>query len=232
MATLLDRYKAVQAQLQQAIIDGQRLATDVPLLAVSKTFPAEDIRTLYAAGQRLFGENYVQEFTEKTTDLSDLAIEWHFIGALQSNKTRMVAEKAHWVHTIDRLKIAQRLSDQRPNEMPTLNVCLEVNISDEPQKHGVSAEAVLDLAQAVQALPNIQLRGLMCIPSATDDIGILKKQFEKMNTLLSMLQQAGLSVDTLSMGMSADMALAVASGSTMVRVGSAIFGARSSKPTI
>ncbi len=232
MATLLDRYKAVQAQLQQAIIDGQRLATDVQLLAVSKTFPAEDIRTLYTAGQRLFGENYVQEFAEKTTDLSDLAIEWHFIGALQSNKTRMVAEKAHWVHTIDRLKIAQRLSDQRPNEMPTLNVCLEVNISDEPQKHGVSAEAVLDLAQAVQALPNIQLRGLMCIPSATDDIGILKKQFEKMNTLLSMLQQAGLSVDTLSMGMSADMALAVASGSTMVRVGSAIFGARSSKPTI
>lgn len=226
MVTLLDRYTSVKVKLQQAIEAAHREPKDVQLLAVSKTFAAADIATLYAQGQQCFGENYVQELAEKTTTLADLDIEWHFIGALQSNKTRIVAEKSHWVHTIDRLKIAQRLNDQRPEAMPILNVCLEVNVSGEPQKHGIAPEDVLALAQAVQALPKIQLRGLMCIPSATNDETILRAQFATMQKLLDQLQQASLVVDTLSMGMSADMPLAVACGSTMVRVGSAIFGER------
>ncbi len=226
MPNLLMRYKTVTATLEHVVSASHRAKGSVQLLAVSKTFPAEDIATLYDAGQRLFGENYVQEWADKVAQLSHLQIEWHFIGALQSNKTRTVAEHAHWVHTVDRVKIAERLHAQRPEEMPVLNVCLEVNVSGEVQKHGMAVDDVLDVANAISELPNLRLRGLMCIPTATDDVNILKQQFKKMQTLLLMLQQSGHDVDTLSMGMSQDMALAIENGSTMVRVGSAIFGSR------
>ncbi len=227
MTQLLDRYQQVYNELHQLIAQAEKAENSVELLAVSKTFPADDIVEIYQAGQRSFGENYVQELQEKVVQLKDLDIEWHFIGALQSNKTRIVAECAHWVHTIDRLKIAQRLNEQRPDDMAVLNVCLEVNISEEPQKHGIAVEDVLALAQAVNELPRLKLRGLMCIPNATDDEKILRNQFDSMRIILEELRQAGLDVDTLSMGMSADMGLAIECGSTMVRVGSAIFGKRS-----
>lgn len=220
--------QAIQQRLRQAEQAAQRPAHSVQLLAVSKTVSADRVRQAFAAGQTAFGENYVQEWLEKQQTLADLAIEWHFIGPLQSNKTRHVADLASWIHSVDRLKIAQRLSEQRPSTLPPLNVCLQVNVSGEASKSGVDPEQALALAQAIAALPKLRLRGLMCIPEAAADEAALAAQFRCLQQLFVELQQHGLTLDTLSMGMSADIELAVAQGATMVRVGSALFGARPS----
>lgn len=202
----------------------------VTLIAVSKTFPVADIRTVHQAGQRDFGENYVQEWQTKAEALADLDIVWHIIGPIQSNKSRAVAERAHWVHSIDRLKIADRLNAQRPPQQPPLNVCIEINIADEANKHGIAPGELLPLAQQVAALPRLRLRGLMCVAKADSSPRELQQQFGHMQQLLARLQAAGLAVDVLSMGMSADMTVAIACGATHVRVGSALFGQRSYAP--
>lgn len=224
---LANRHK-VLGEIAAALAQSGRAADACGLLAVSKTFPVEAIRILYADGQRAFGENYVQELQEKvaqTADLPDLV--WHFIGPLQSNKTRPVAEISHWVHSIERLKIAERLSAQRPTAMPDLNVCIQVNVSGEASKSGCTLAEAAELAHAVARLPRLCLRGLMCIPEPTPDQDLLAGQFRSLRQLAEQLNAQGLKLDTLSMGMSADMALAIAEGATLVRVGSAIFGARS-----
>lgn len=227
MPQLTQALYQVQSQLATAAQAAGRHPDTVRLLAVSKTFPADAIREVYAAGQRAFGENYVQELAAKATELAGLAIEWHFIGPLQSNKTRIVAETAHWVHAIDRLKIAQRLSAQRPAHLPPLQVCVQVNVSGEDSKSGCSPAEAPALLQAVAALPGLQLRGLMCIPEPTQDAATLAARFGVLRQLQQQMAAQGMVLDTLSMGMSSDMAQAIAAGSTLVRVGTAIFGARS-----
>lgn len=227
MTMLQHNYQSVCAQLADAEQRAGRPAGSVRLVAVSKTFPASDIREIYMAGQRDFGENYIQEWFSKTEELADLPdIVWHVIGQVQSNKTRMVAQRAHWVHTVDKLKTAQRLSAQRPLEMPPLQVCIEVNIAGEANKHGVPPEEAVALACEVAKLPNLSVRGLMCVAEAAAGEEELRRQFERMQALLAELQAAGVAADVLSMGMSADMPLAVACGATHVRIGSAIFGRR------
>lgn len=216
----------VSQRIRAAEAASARPAGSVRLLAVSKTFPASAVQAAYAAGQRAFGENYVQELQAKAAALAGLDIEWHFIGPLQSNKTRIVAENAHWVHSIERLKIAQRLSEQRPAQLPPLQVCIQVNVSGEDSKSGCTPAEALALAHAVAALPNLQLRGLMCIPEPTTDMQKLASQFALLRQVQDELREDGLTLDTVSMGMSSDMAQAIAAGSTMVRVGTAIFGAR------
>jgi len=216
----------VSQRIRAAEAAAGRAAGSVRLLAVSKTFPASAVEEAYATGQRAFGENYVQELQAKASALAGLDIEWHFIGPLQSNKTRIVAENAHWVHSIERLKIAQRLSEQRPAALPPLQVCVQVNVSGEDSKSGCAPEDARALAQAVAALPKLQLRGLMCIPEPTEDREKLASQFALLRQLQDGLREDGLTLDTVSMGMSSDMAQAIAAGSTMVRVGTAIFGAR------
>lgn len=218
---------AVRLRLAAAEAAAGRAPGSVCLLAVSKTFPCDSIREAYAAGQRAFGENYVQELQAKGTELAGLDIEWHFIGPLQSNKTRPVAELAHWVHSVERLKIAERLSVQRPETLPPLNVCLQVNVSGEASKSGCAPHEVLALARAVAALPRLRLRGLMCIPEPTEDPARLAGQLALLRRLHEELVAQGLELDTLSMGMSSDLELAVREGSTLVRVGTAIFGSRS-----
>ncbi|MCO6507821.1 MAG: YggS family pyridoxal phosphate-dependent enzyme [Snodgrassella sp.] len=208
----------------------QQIAASQPvqLIAVSKTFPVNDIATLYQAGQRDFGENYIQEFSEKTSFLADLDIVWHMIGHIQSNKSRIVAERAQWVHTIDREKIARRLHEQRPEHLTPLNVCIEVNIAAEANKHGISTDSaeLLALATTISTLPRLKLRGLMCVAKANSTDIELRQQFNQMQTLLQQLREGGFAVDVLSMGMSADLNTAIACGATHVRVGSAIFGQR------
>ena len=227
MSTLQQNYVKTVRRLAAAAQRAQRPSESVHLVAVSKTFPAADIREVYAAGQRDFGENYIQEWFGKTEELADLPdIVWHLIGDVQSNKTRQVAERAHWVHTIGRLKTAQRLSRQRPSEMPPLQVCIEVNIAGEAAKHGVPPDEAVALAVEVAKLPNIQVRGLMCVAEAGADEAALKKQFDTMRGLLADLNAAGVAADVLSMGMSGDMETAVSCGATHVRIGSAIFGRR------
>ncbi len=198
------------------------------LLAVSKTFPAVTVREAVAAGQHRFGENYVQEALDKMAELADLRgqIEWHMIGPIQSNKTRPVAEHFDWVHTVDRLKIAQRLSDQRPAHLPPLQVCVQVNTSGEDSKSGASPDEALDLARAVAALPRLRLRGVMALPAPTGDPVEQNRQLAQVRVAYERLRSQGLPLDTLSMGMSADLEAAVAQGSTMVRVGTALFGQR------
>lgn len=227
MSVLQQNLYAVETQIAQAAEAAGRLKESVRLVAVSKTFPAADIREVYAAGQRDFGENYIQEWYEKTETLADLPdIVWHVIGDVQSNKTKYVAERAHWVHTVSRLKTAQRLSAQRPPEMPPLQVCIEVNIAAEPNKHGVPPEEAVALAAEVAELPHLNVRGLMCVAKAESSEAELRTQFQTMQRLLAELNAAGVAADVLSMGMSADMAAAVECGATHVRVGSAIFGKR------
>lgn len=227
MSVLQQNLYAVETQIAQAAEAAGRLKETVRLVAVSKTFPAADIREVYAAGQRDFGENYIQEWYEKTETLADLPdIVWHVIGDVQSNKTKYVAERAHWVHTVSRLKTAQRLSAQRPPEMPPLQVCIEVNIAAEPNKHGVPPEEAVALAAEVAELPHLNVRGLMCVAKAESSEAELRTQFQTMQRLLAELNAAGVAADVLSMGMSADMAAAVECGATHVRVGSAIFGKR------
>lgn len=223
---LLARFNAVKKDISNALDLAQRKNEEVKLIAVSKTHPANMIRTLVQEGQYEFGENYVQEWLGKVEELKDLPIIWHVIGPIQSNKTQDVAEHAHWLHTLDRLKIAQRLNEQRPPVLPPLNVCIQVNVSGEATKSGLLPEAVLDFALKVNQMPNLCLRGLMCLPENTDNVDDLSHQFILMQQLLRSLQQQGLNVDVLSMGMSADMALAIKYGATYIRIGSAIFGER------
>jgi pyridoxal phosphate enzyme (YggS family) len=220
----------VHQRIAAACRSAGRPVQSVTLLAVSKTFAADAVRAAHAAGERCFGENYVQEALDKIAALSDLRqhIQWHLIGPLQSNKTRQVAEAFDWVHSVDRLKIAQRLSEQRPAGLPPLQVCLQVNISDEPSKSGVAPTEVAALARAVAALPRLKLRGLMAIPEPAGDVAAQRAPHRALAALLAELnaQQQDLQLDTLSMGMSADLEAAIAEGATIVRVGSAIFGAR------
>ena len=228
MVTIADNLQAVRARIAQAATAANRLPQSVQLLAVSKTFPAVTVREAVAAGQHRFGENYVQEALDKMAELADLRgqIEWHMIGPIQSNKTRAVAEHFDWVHTVDRLKIAQRLSDQRPAHLPPLQVCIQVNTSGEDSKSGTSPDEALDLARAVAALPRLRLRGVMALPAPTADPAEQNRQLAQVHVAYERLRSQGLPLDTLSMGMSADLEAAVAQGSTMVRVGTALFGQR------
>jgi pyridoxal phosphate enzyme (YggS family) len=230
MSTIAANLQAVEATIAAAAQAANRPASSVQLLAVSKTFPMEAVLEAIAAGQRAFGENYLQEGVEKIAAVAraqpDTALEWHFIGPIQSNKTRPIATNFNWVHTVERLKIAQRLSEQRPPELGPLNICLQVNISGEATKSGATAAELPALARQVAALPNLQLRGLMAIPEAQTDPALQRAAFAKLRQLADSLRADGLTIDTLSMGMSGDMAAAILEGATIVRVGSAIFGLR------
>jgi pyridoxal phosphate enzyme (YggS family) len=218
----------VRQRIAKAAASASRDGASVKLLAVSKTFPAEDVRAAFEAGQRAFGENYVQEGVAKITALSDLRseLEWHFIGPLQSNKTKVVAEHFDWVQSVDRLKIAQRLSDQRPPGAPPLNVCLQVNVSGEESKSGVEPAEAASLAHQIAALPGLRLRGLMAIPEPAATLEAQRAPHARLSALMDALCADGLELDTLSIGMSADLEAAVLEGATMVRIGTAIFGAR------
>ncbi|VXC97362.1 putative enzyme [Pseudomonas sp. 8Z] len=223
MSTIAENIAKVGARIREAAQASQRDPLQIGLLAVSKTKPAEAVREAHAAGIRDFGENYLQEALEKQTTLSDLPLIWHFIGPIQSNKTRPIAEHFDWVHSVDRLKIAQRLSDQRPAHLPPLNICLQVNVSGEDSKSGCSPTELAELARTVTALPNLRLRGLMAIPEPTDDIAAQHAAFARLRQLRDDL---ALDLDTLSMGMSHDLEAAIAEGATWVRIGTALFGAR------
>lgn len=200
--------------------------SSVSLLAVSKTFGADAIRALAALGQTTFGESYVQEALLKQAQLAELPIEWHFIGPIQSNKTRPIAEHFSWVHSVDRIKVAERLSAQRPAVLPPLQVCIEVNVSDEPSKGGVALAELGALADAVAGLPRIRLRGLMAIPAPSDEIAVQRRAFRRVREALDELNARGHALDTLSMGMSADLEAAILEGATIVRVGTMLFGER------
>ena len=226
MATISDALQAVKQRISVAACNAGRDPAQTRLLAVSKTFPAEAVRLAWEAGQQAFGESYVQEALDKIAALRELPLEWHFIGPLQSNKTRPIAENFCWVHGIDRLKIAERLSAARPADLPELQVCLQVNISGEASKSGIAPQQLLSLAQAVSTLPRLKLRGLMAIPEPTDDLALQRRRFAQLRGLLEQLNAQGFALDTLSMGMSDDLEAAVAEGATIVRVGSAIFGTR------
>jgi pyridoxal phosphate enzyme (YggS family) len=228
MSSVEAKLQQVRTRIATACEHAQRPVQSVTLLAVTKTFGPQSVREAHAAGQRTFGENYVQEALEKIEALSDLraSIEWHLIGPLQSNKTRVVATHFDWVHSIDRLKLAERLSAQRPAGLPPLQVCLQVNISGEPSKSGIEPDQVLPLARAVAALPGLRLRGLMSIPEPDPDPDTQRAPHRALARLLYDLNAAGLALDTLSMGMSADLEAAILEGATIVRVGTAIFGAR------
>jgi hypothetical protein len=228
--SISENLQLVQHRIATSAQAAGRDPTSITLLAVSKTFDAQAVLTAAQAGQRAFGENYVQEAIDKilvTRELNpNLQLEWHFIGPIQSNKTRQIAEHFDWVHSVDRLKIAQRLSEQRPADMPPLQVCLQVNVSGEATKSGLEPDALLELARAVVLLPNIRLRGLMAIPEPTEDVEQQRAAFAKLRLMQNDLQAVGIQTDTLSMGMSADMDAAIAEGATIVRIGTAIFGGR------
>jgi pyridoxal phosphate enzyme (YggS family) len=228
MATIPSNIQQVRARIAQACDGARRPVQSVTLLCVSKTFGPDAVRAAHAAGERCFGENYVQEALDKIAALADLrgSIEWHLIGPLQSNKTRVVAEQFDWVHSVDRLKIAQRLSEQRPEHLPPLQLCLQVNISGEASKSGLAPVDVPAVAQAVAALPRVVLRGLMAIPEPAGDLQAQRVPHRALHELLDALRARGLPLDTLSMGMSADLDAAILEGSTIVRVGTAIFGGR------
>lgn len=223
MEGLPERLQAVAGRVAAAALEAGRRPDDIRIVAVSKTFSPDRIREAFVAGQRDYGENYVQEALEKLDALADLPITWHYIGPIQSNKTRTIAERFQWVHSVDRLKIAERLSAQRPLHLPPLDVCLQVNVSGEESKSGVAPLAVKPLAAAVAQLPGLRLRGLMAIPEPTDDVALQRRRFA---TLRQLRDATGLALDTLSMGMSDDLESAVAEGATIVRIGRAIFGDR------
>lgn len=226
MTMIADNLQRIHDRIAQACGKAGRSPDSVALLAVSKTFSADAVAQAHAAGQTAFGENYIQEAVEKITALKLLPLQWHCIGPIQSNKTRLVAEHFDWVHTVDRLKIAQRLSEQRPAHLEPLQVCIQVNVDGGPTKSGVAPDQALALAQAVAALPRLRVRGLMCIPEPAPDFVAACAVFTRARALFDQMNLAGMGLDTLSMGMSADLEAAVASGSTLVRVGSAIFGER------
>lgn len=224
--SIADNITRVRAQIEAVCRAAGREPSSVQLLAVSKTWGGDAVCQAHAAGQTAFGENYIQEAVDKITALRDLPLEWHCIGPIQSNKTRLVAEHFDWVHSVDRLKIAQRLSEQRPAELPPLQVCIQVNVDGGENKSGVSPEELPALAQAVAALPRMRLRGIMTIPEPAETDEQMRAVHAQAKALYEALRQQGLPLDTLSMGMSADMAAAIAEGSTLVRVGTAIFGQR------
>ena len=230
MTTIPGNLQHVRARIATACQRAGRGVEEVTLLAVSKTFGADAVRAAAAAGQRAFGENYIQEGVEKIAALRDLGLMWHCIGPIQSNKTRLVAEHFDWVHTVDRLKIAERLSAQRPADRPPLNVCIQVNIDGGANKSGVAPGDALALARAVAALPQLKLRGLMSIPEIAPDFEAARAVHAGARALFDQLNADGLGLDTRSMGMSDDLEAAIAAGSTMVRVGTAIFGSRAPKP--
>lgn len=216
----------VREQIVQAASACKRESDSILLLAVSKKKPASDIRQAWELGQRDFGENYLQEALQKMEELEDLDITWHFIGAIQSNKTRNIAEAFDWVHCIDRVKIARRLSEQRPPDLGPLNVCIQVNIDHESSKAGIELVELPELANAIHQLPGIRLRGLMTIPAPQESFDLQRSAFAKLANALESLRQQGIDCDTLSMGMTRDMEAAIAEGSTLVRIGTAIFGER------
>ncbi|MGY4534043.1 pyridoxal phosphate enzyme (YggS family) [Pseudomonas sp. TE3786] len=224
MSTIAENIAKLGERIREAAQASQRDFTQVGLLAVSKTKPADAIRQAHAAGLRDFGENYLQEALGKQAELTDLPLIWHFIGPIQSNKTKAIAEHFDWVHSVDRLKIAQRLSEQRPAHLPPLNICLQVNVSGEASKSGCTPADLPALAAAVAQLPRLRLRGLMAIPEPTEDVGAQHQAFATVRELQSSLALPGL--DTLSMGMSHDLEAAIAEGATWVRIGTALFGAR------
>ncbi len=237
MTTIEGNLQGLRERIARACVQAGRGVTEVSLLAVSKTFGPDAVHLAQAAGQRSFGENYVQEGVEKilamreSAVLQDGVIEWHCIGPVQSNKTRLVATHFDWMQSVDRLKIAERLSEQRPDGMPPLQVCLQVNVDGGLTKSGVAPNALSALAEAVAALPRLQLRGLMCIPEPADSFEAQRTLFLQARTLFDKLNDDGFALDTLSMGMSDDLEAAIAAGSTMVRVGRAVFGSRPRKVT-
>ncbi|MNF48652.1 hypothetical protein D3C84_299040 [compost metagenome] len=227
MSTIADNISQVAARIRAAEQAAHRVEHSVRLLAVSKTKPSEAVREAFAAGVRDFGENYLQEALSKQQDLTDLPLSWHFIGPIQSNKTRAIAENFAWVHSVDRLKIAQRLSEQRPADLPPLNICIQVNVSGEASKSGCTPADLPELASAISALPHLRLRGLMAIPEPTDARAEQDAAFAAVRELNNSLQERlNLPLDTLSMGMSHDLESAIAQGATWVRIGTALFGAR------
>ncbi len=226
MTTISANLQAVRARIARAAHLAGRTRESINLLAVSKTVPPERVCEAAQAGQSCFGESYVQEGIAKIAALADLGLEWHFIGPLQSNKTRLVAEHFDWVHGIERLKIAERLSVARGAERPPLQVCVQVNVSGEASKSGVAPDEAANLAHAVAGLPNLRLRGLMAIPEPTDDLARLRRRFATLREMRDALNRGGLALDTLSMGMSHDLEAAILEGATIVRVGTAIFGER------
>ena len=226
MTTIADNLQRLHIRIAQACLDSGRPNGCVQLLAVSKTFAADAVVQAHTAGQTAFGENYIQEAVGKIAQLAHLQLEWHCIGPVQSNKTRLVAEHFDWVHTVDRLKIAQRLSEQRPADRLPLNVCIQVNLDGGANKSGVLPAETLALARSVAQLPRIRLRGLMCIPEPAPDFVAALALFTGAKALFNTICEAGVPLDTLSMGMSGDLEAAVHGGSTLVRVGSAIFGTR------
>ena len=223
MSTIADNIAEVEARIRAAALAVQRDVTSIHLLAVSKTKPAAALREAYAAGVRDFGENYLQEARAKQVELADLPLSWHFIGPTQSNKTRDIAEHFSWVHSVDRLKIAQRLSEQRPADLEPLNICIQVNVSGEASKSGCTPQDLPALAAAINGLPRLKLRGLMAIPEPTEDRA---EQDAAFATVRDLQQSLNLGLDTLSMGMSHDLESAIAQGATWVRIGTALFGAR------
>jgi pyridoxal phosphate enzyme (YggS family) len=226
MTMIADKLHRVRSRIAEACQACSRPTDAVLLLAVSKTCAAAAVRQAYAAGQTAFGENYIQEGVDKIIALADLPLQWHCIGPIQSNKTRLVAAHFDWVHSIDRLKIAQRLSEQRPATRAPLQVCIQVNIDGGPTKAGVAPDAALELAQHIRELPNLRLRGLMTIPEPAPDFAAALAVHQRARALFDALNAQGLGLDTLSMGMTGDLEAAVQAGSTMVRVGTAIFGER------
>lgn len=228
MNTIGERWQAIMAQIAIAEADAGRAPGSVTLVAVSKAQAAESIRAAFVLGQQHFGENYLQEALQKQQELHALPITWHFIGPIQSNKTQAIATHFAWVHGVDRNKIADRLNAARPADAPVLQVCIQLNISDENSKSGVNAAEALSLAQHIATLPRLRLRGLMAIPAPTTDLQQQRAQFHAVRQVYEQLLQQGHALDTLSMGMSEDFPAAIAEGATIVRVGSAIFGARPS----
>ena len=226
MTIITENLQAVHDRIRQAAAAAKRAPDSVRLLAVSKTFGASAVVTAWQAGQRAFGENFVQEALDKIAELGQPDIEWHFIGPVQSNKTHPIAEHFAWVHSVDREKIARRLNDARPPHLPPLNVLIQVNVSDEASKSGVVPGEERALAAMIRTLPRLRLRGLMAIPEPTSDVAVQRRRFALLRSLQQGLQADDSSVDTLSMGMSDDLEAAIAEGSTMVRIGTAIFGSR------
>ncbi len=226
---LLNRLDEIRTRIASAAVQFGRSPDSVALVAISKGQPADALRRLAGDGQREFGENYLQEAVPKLAALSDLPLTWHFTGQLQANKTRIVAERFDWVHTLDRERIAIRLSEQRPADLPPLNICIQISLAPEPGKGGVEPAAAADLATAVQALPRLRLRGLMCIPPHRESYAEQLALFTQLAACRDRLNEAGLHLDALSMGMSSDLEAAIRAGATMVRIGTALFGERPAK---
>ncbi|MCI3952695.1 MAG: YggS family pyridoxal phosphate-dependent enzyme [Burkholderiales bacterium] len=230
MTTIAANLQAVRGRIARATRDAGRSPSDVALIAVSKAWPPECIAAAYDCGQHAFGESYAHEGLAKRASLAQLPLEWHFVGPVQSNKTRALAEHFHWVHSVARVKIARRLNDARPEHVPALNICIQVNVSGEASKSGVRPGEELALARAIVELPRLKLRGLMAVPEPTADAALQRQRFGLLRELKDRLVACGIALDTLSMGMSADFEAAILEGATLVRVGTAIFGARLSRP--